>query len=1838
MDKNFNSKEIESRWSKYWEDEDLFAPSGTGEPYSIVIPPPNVTGTLHMGHAFLNTIIDTLIRYQRMNGKNVLWQMGTDHAGIATQMVVERRLAAQGKDKRDMGRDKFLAEVWKWKDMSSGTIEKQLRRLGASVDWKTSRFTMDDAYINSVIEAFVRLHEKGLVYRSKRLVNWDPVLQTAVSDLEVRAVEEPSTLYYIRYPFVDDEKSCMVISTTRPETTLADGAVAVHPDDERYKESVGRMVRVPGTDRIIPVIADEYVKPDFGSGCVKITPAHDFNDYEVGQRHTMETINLFTKDAHLNENAPPAYRGMDRYEARTKIVQDFKQQGLLAKEEKHSYSPPRGDRSGVILEPYLTDQWFIKMDTMAQRAIKAVKDGETKFVSPMWEKVYYNWLNEIQDWCVSRQLWWGHRIPAWYDEDGKPYVGRSQEEVRAKHNLDSSIKLRQDEDVLDTWFSSALWTFATMGWPLHESGGKENNRQQTFNPTDLLVTGFDIIFFWVARMIMATLCLKDEVPFRNVYIHGLVRDGEGQKMSKSKGNILDPLDIIDGVELEELLRKRTTDMMQPDKAKSIAAATKKHFPDGIAEHGTDALRFTFCAMASTGRDLNFDTSRCIGYRNFCNKLWNATRYVLMQCTDADRMAAAEKPAGTPNIIDQYMQWRFEVVTAEIRNSLDNYRIDLAAQSLYEFVWHEFCDWYIEFTKPILASDDEQAKASVKQGLLSMLDNILHLAHPFIPFITEETWQHLHAGNKSKSVKSIMVSQFPHYAPKSAEEINEGNKKFAAVAWMKEFIQGVRVLRSELNIAPNISLELILVSTDKNEKKWLKEYADIIKPIIKCNKLSTLTERTKPPAIARSAGKGEVLMPITANNRPGINREEEEKRLRKKLTIAEENIVKLNNKLNNKGFTNKAPDNIVTGVKIKLKEQEDAWNKISTQRIDFIDALDSLDKDNSIADILKKAWHTPKNHADMIKEAWQTSKNVADMVMEAWQTPINYADMHKKILQAQNNHADMLKGVYQAQKNAADIHKKILQAQKNPADILKKILQAQNNHADMLKKAYQAPKNAADIHNKIFQAQKNATDILNKIFQAQKNAVDIHKKTLQAQKNVADMLNKSSLAPMNQADILKKSTHTHSNDADFYYNQGLAKYTSNEYREAIDGFTKAIKIKPNHVKAYYNRATTKSQLKNYKGAIEDFTKTINIKSNHANAYYNRAIAKSRLKNYKGAIDDFTKVTKIEPNDSIAYYNRGNVKSQLKDYKGAIDDYNKAIEIEPNHTSAYYNCGNAKRQLKDYQGAIDDYNRAIKIEPNNAVAYYNRGNIKSQLNDYQGAINDFTKAIKIEPSNTAAYYNRGNTKNQLNDYQGAIDDYTKAIKIEPNNANYYYNRASTKSQLKDYKGAIKDFTQSIDINPKNADTYNDRGGVKNELRDYKGAINDFNKAININPNYAYPYYNLGIIKTKLKDYNSAIDYLTKAIKINPKHAHPYYNLGIIKTKLKDYNSAIDYFTQSIKIDIKNVNAYYNRGNAKLKLKNYMGAIDDYTDVIKIDPKNVNAYNNRGMTKYQLKNYKGAINDLSQAINIEPKLVEAYNNRGNIKNQLHDYKGAIDDFTSIIEIDLNDVDAYYNRGNAKLKLNNYQSAVDDYTNVININPKYIGAYINRGAANSKLEDYEGAINDYTNAIKIKPKLAVGYNNRGSAKAKLKDYRGAIDDFTNAIKIEPNNADTHSNRGKIKTQLKDYKGAIDDYTNAINFNPNNADIYNNRGATKFELKEYQGALDDYNKAIELASNNAVAYYNRGEVKDKLKDYKGAIKDCQQVIELTGGRDLIDEEIKVRKLAQELLKKLKSKEIKGNS
>ena len=956
MDKNFNSAQIEEKWSKFWLDNKLFAPQSNAsdgkdsqaEPYCIVIPPPNVTGTLHMGHAFLNTIIDTIIRHQRMRGKNVLWQMGTDHAGIATQMVVERRLAAEGKSKNDIGREKFIEEVWKWKEYSAGTIEKQLRRLGTSVDWDSSRFTMDEDYIESVLEAFVRLHEMGLIYRKKRLVNWDPVLKTAVSDLEVRAEEEPATLYFIRYHFADKNvrnsrgEDHMTIATTRPETTLADGAVAVNPGDERYTDVVGQMVLVPGTDRIIPVITDDYVKPEFGSGCVKITPAHDYNDYEVGQRHTMETINLFTEEAKLNENAPPRYQGMDRYEAREKVLQDFRDQNLLAKEQKHSHSPPRGDRSGVILEPYLTEQWFIKMDDLAKRGIVAVRNKETAFISPMWEKVYYTWLDEIQDWCISRQLWWGHRIPAWFDDAGNVYVGRNEEEVRAKHKLAADTKLNHDPDVLDTWFSSALWTFATMGWP------QETERQKTFNPTNLLVTGFDIIFFWVARMIMMTLCLKDEVPFKEVYIHGLVRDAEGQKMSKSKGNILDPLDIIDGVSLDELLRKRTTDMMQPDKAKKISEQTKKHFPEGIAAHGTDALRFTFCAMASTGRDLNFDTSRCIGYRNFCNKLWNAARYVTMQDIEGEAQASPQTSPQTSkhaaelsklnDKIHQWMELRLKLATSKINQGLETYRIDLAAQALYELIWHEYCDWYIELVKPIFLSAAPSERKKIRDKMLQILEEILRLAHPFIPFITEEIWQEVQPLLDTKGADktaSIMTSEFPYEANISDKEIESQEAKFTDISWLQTLVQSARILRSENNIPPKQELDFRLDTPNKDEQKWLEQYRPLLSVLIKATNIELLSgkqaEAEGMSVLKRLAGKGELIALFEKGaGIPGIDAEQEKARLEKKINEVQGEIAQLNAKLNNENFTAKAPAAIVDGVKQKLEGKTDTLAKLEAQ--------------------------------------------------------------------------------------------------------------------------------------------------------------------------------------------------------------------------------------------------------------------------------------------------------------------------------------------------------------------------------------------------------------------------------------------------------------------------------------------------------------------------------------------------------------------------------------------------------------------------------------------------------------------------------------------------------------------------------------------------------------------------------------------------------------------------------------------------------------------------------------------------------------------------------------------
>ena len=683
MDKTFNPNDIEQACYKAWEDKGYFKASGHGDPYCILLPPPNVTGNLHMGHAFQHTIMDALTRYHRMKGDNTLWQCGTDHAGIATQMVVERQLNKQGKTRHDLGRDAFVEKIWEWKEESGGNISQQMRRLGTSPDWSREAFTMDDDLSHAVQEVFVRLHEEGLIYRGKRLVNWDPVLLTAVSDLEVLNEEENGHMWHMRYPLADGSGE-LVVATTRPETMLGDTAVAVHPDDERYQAFIGKDIKLPITGRLIPIIADDYVDPEFGTGCVKITPAHDFNDYDMGKRHNLPMINILTDDAKINDEAPEQYRGLDRFVARKQMVADLDASGILVKVDEHKLKVPRGDRSGAVIEPYLTDQWYVAVESLAKPAIEAVESGEIRFVPENYNKTYYQWMNNIQDWCISRQLWWGHRIPAWYDQDNNVYVGRDEAEVREKHNLGADIRLRQDEDVLDTWFSSALWPFATMGWP------EETPELETFVPSSVLVTGFDIIFFWVARMIMMTKKFTGKIPFKDIYITGLIRDEKGDKMSKSKGNVLDPIDLIDGIELEPLVTKRTSGMMNPQDAKKIEKSTRKEFPEGINAYGTDALRFTFAAMASTSRDINFDMSRVEGYRNFCNKIWNASRFVLMNTEEFD----TGKNGGelTLSLADEWIIDRFQQTIHDVEKAMNDYRFDLASQALYEFTWNQFCDW------------------------------------------------------------------------------------------------------------------------------------------------------------------------------------------------------------------------------------------------------------------------------------------------------------------------------------------------------------------------------------------------------------------------------------------------------------------------------------------------------------------------------------------------------------------------------------------------------------------------------------------------------------------------------------------------------------------------------------------------------------------------------------------------------------------------------------------------------------------------------------------------------------------------------------------------------------------------------------------------------------------------------------------------------------------------------------------------------------------------------------------------------------------------------------------
>jgi valyl-tRNA synthetase len=943
----YDPTEIEKKWYKTWEEKGYFQPSRKGDSFCIMIPPPNVTGSLHMGHGFNNAIMDALTRYNRMSGKNTLWQPGTDHAGIATQMVVERQLAAQDISRHDLGREKFIDKIWEWKEQSGGTITRQIRRLGSSVDWSRERFTMDDGLSNAVKEVFVKLHEQGLIYRGKRLVNWDPKLQTALSDLEVESdKEEQGSLWHFKYFFEDkslrtqDGHDYLVVATTRPETLLGDTAVAVAPDDERYAHLVGKNIILPITGRAVAIVKDEYVDKEFGTGCVKITPAHDFNDYEVGKRCELAIINIFNKNAEVLADfefiakageaisktipAPADYIGLERFAARKKLVAQAEAEGWLDQIQPYTLKPPRGDRSGVIIEPLLTDQWYVKIAPLAEPAIKAVKDGDIKFVPEQYSNMYMAWMNNIQDWCISRQLWWGHRIPAWYDAEGNIYVGRSEEEVRAKNNIAADIKLNQDEDVLDTWFSSGLWTFSTLGWTGDEAKDKENYFLNTFHPTDVLVTGFDIIFFWVARMIMMTMhFMKNEdgtpqVPFKTVYVHGLVRDGEGQKMSKSKGNVLDPLDLIDGVDLETLVQKRTTGLMNPKDAPKIEKSTRKEFPEGIQAYGTDAVRFTFCALANTGRDIKFDMKRVEGYRNFANKIWNATRFVMMNCE--------QQPIGQEirqdlwELPEQWIVSRLQKAEAAVQQAFATYRLDLAAQAIYEFIWNEYCDWYVELTKPVLNDENvsTERKAEVRRVLLSVMEASLRLAHPIMPFLTEEIWQTL-APMIGIGGETIMLAPYPVPNP---ERINEQAE--ADMLGLQGLIGAVRNIRGEMGLGNARLLPVLLQNATDAEKAQIARIEPLFKALAKVESITFLTDAEQPPLSSSSVvGHVSVFVPMKGL----IDPKAELARLQKDLDKVQKQHDQIASKLANEGFVAKAPAAVVEGEKVKLAEFVDQLAKI-----------------------------------------------------------------------------------------------------------------------------------------------------------------------------------------------------------------------------------------------------------------------------------------------------------------------------------------------------------------------------------------------------------------------------------------------------------------------------------------------------------------------------------------------------------------------------------------------------------------------------------------------------------------------------------------------------------------------------------------------------------------------------------------------------------------------------------------------------------------------------------------------------------------------------------------------
>ena len=916
MEKTYQPSSIETKWYETWESNGYFAPSGEGDPYSIMIPPPNVTGSLHMGHGFQESIMDALIRYHRMKGSNTLWQVGTDHAGIATQMVVERLLDAEGKNRHDLGREKFIDRVWEWKEESGGNITRQLRRLGASPDWSRERFTMDEGFYQAVQEVFIRLYDDNLIYRGKRLVNWDPKLHTAISDLEVINEEKQGHLWHFKYPLTDGSGH-LVVATTRPETMLGDTAVAVHPEDERYQTLIGKTITLPLVGREIPIIADEYVDKEFGTGCVKITPAHDFNDYEMGQRHNLPMINIFNDDAHINSNAPEKYQGMDRFEARKHVVEDLDALDLLEKIQDHALKVPYGDRSGVVIEPYLTDQWYVRTQPLADEAIKAVENDSIQFVPKQYENMYFSWMRDIQDWCISRQLWWGHRIPAWYDKDGNVYVARSEDDAREKYHLDAHLELKQDNDVLDTWFSSGLWTFGTLGWP------EDSDFLKTFHPSSVLVTGFDIIFFWVARMIMLTLYFKKEVPFHTVYVHGLVRDSHGQKMSKSKGNVLDPIDLIDGIDLESLVKKRTTGMQVPKLKSKIEKMTRKEFPDGIAAHGTDALRYTYYSLASTGRDINFDVGRIEGYRNFCNKIWNASNYVLMN-TDGHDCGQNAKAEFSLSLADRWIISKLQRAEKAVQEGMETYRLDLASQALYDFIWKEYCDWYLELTKPVLWDDsaDPKIKVGTRRTLIRVLETILRLAHPLMPFITEEIWQ------KVKSLAgtdgaTIMLAPYPEF-----DEIKLDSQAEADIEWVQGVIIGVRAIRGEMNISPSKDIPIYLANGSDEDKRRYTQNDAFLRKLASLESINWLNSSEEPPLSATSlVGDLEIHVPMAGL----INVEDEVARLDKEINRLKGELQKISGKLSNANFVDKAPADVVQKEKDRQAEFSSSLEKLENQK-------------------------------------------------------------------------------------------------------------------------------------------------------------------------------------------------------------------------------------------------------------------------------------------------------------------------------------------------------------------------------------------------------------------------------------------------------------------------------------------------------------------------------------------------------------------------------------------------------------------------------------------------------------------------------------------------------------------------------------------------------------------------------------------------------------------------------------------------------------------------------------------------------------------------------------------